>query len=136
VRNFTVTACGGTLFFGLGAPMTQLKSKLFAGDARLRACLVDNAKHVTLGDHGPHVSKIQSAVLMLDDVRIAGAELAARRYGPTTAKAVLAYKTRRQIINRSYQSKPDDIVGIMTMRALDEEMVLSELRDAAALIRT
>jgi hypothetical protein len=81
-----------------------LKSKLFAGDARLNACLVDNAKHVTLGDRGPHVSKIQSAVLMLDDVSIAGAELAQRRYGPTTAKAVLAYKTRRQIINKSYQS--------------------------------
>ena len=116
--------------------MAVLKSKLFAGDARLNACLVDNAKHVTLGDRGPHVSKIQSAVLMLDDGTIAGAELADRRYGPTTAKAVLRYKTRRQIINRSYQSKPDDIVGIMTIRTLDEEMVLSELRDSTARIRT
>ena len=68
--------------------------------------------------------------------RVTLALVAARRYGPTTAKAVLAYKTRRQIINRSYQSKPDGIVGIMTMRVLDEEMVLSELRDAAARIKT
>jgi hypothetical protein len=109
---------------------------LFAGDARLNGCLVDNAKHVTLGAQGPHVSKIQSAVLTLDDVDIAGAELAGRRYGPSTAKAVLAYKTRRKIINRAYQSKPDDIVGIMTIRTLDEEMVLSELRDSSAQIRT
>jgi hypothetical protein len=116
--------------------MAQLRSKLFGGDARLNACLVDNSKHVTLGDRGPHVSKIQCAVLILEGGTIAGSELDRKIYGPTTAKAVLAFKTRRQIINKSYQTKPDDIVGIMTIRSLDNEMMLSELRDAAALIRT
>jgi hypothetical protein len=116
--------------------MAGLISKLFAGDARLNACLVDNAKHVTLGDRGPHVSKIQSAVLMLEGGKIAGSELEGRLYGPTTAKAVLAYKTRRKIINKSYQQSADDIVGIMTIRALDDEMVLSEMRDTTARIET
>lgn len=43
-------------------------------------------------------------------------------YGPSTAAAVLSYKTNRQIINRSYQTKPDSIVGKMTIASLDAEM--------------
>lgn len=116
--------------------MSQLKSNLFRGDARLGACLVDHAKHVAPGDRGPHVSKIQCAVLILEGRAISGSELQGKIYGPTTAKAVLAYKTQRRIINPGYQTKPDDIVGIMTMRSLDDEMVLSEMHDAAAQIRT
>lgn len=117
--------------------MAGLRSKLFAGDARLEACLVDNAKHVTLGDRGTHVSKIQFAVLMLESgVTIPGSELDGKLYGPRTANAILVYKTRRQIINKSYQNAPDNIVGIMTIRALDDEMVLSEIRDSTARIRT
>ena len=116
--------------------MSQLKSKLFGGDKRLDACLVDNAQHVTLGDLGPHVSKIQCAVLILEGGAIAGEELEKKIYGPTTAKAVLAYKARRKIINKSYQTKPDSIVGIMTMRSLDDEMATSERRDALARIKT
>lgn len=116
--------------------MDPFKSKLFRGDARLAAALVDNAKHVTLGDQGPHVRKIQSAVLMLGGGRIDGGELLAQRYGPTTAQAVLDYKTRRQIINLSYQTKPDNIVGIMTVRALDTEMALAELQDFPARVET
>jgi hypothetical protein len=116
--------------------MNAFKSKLFRGDARLAACLVDNAKHVTLGDQGPHVAKIQCAVLMLEGGAIDGAEAVGQRYGPTTAKAVLAYKTRRKIINPAYQTKPDDIVGIMTVRALDEEMARAELLDIPARVQT
>ena len=116
--------------------MSQLKSKLFGGDERLGACLVNHAKHVTLGDGGSHVSKIQCAVLILEGGAIAGEELEKKIYGPTTAKAVLAYKARRKIINKSYQTKPDSIVGIMTMRSLDDEMATSERRDAVARIKT
>ena len=43
-------------------------------------------------------------------------------YGPSTAAAVLSYKTKRQIINRSYQTTPDSIVGKMTIASLDAEM--------------
>ena len=68
--------------------MATLKSNLLRDDARLNACLVDPAKHVTLGDHGPHVAKIQCAVLMLDGGMIAGGELAQKLYGPSTANEV------------------------------------------------
>ena len=113
-----------------------LRSALFRGDRRLAAALVDHAKHIVPGDRGPHVRKIQCAVLMLQGGSISGAEVSAMRYGPDTAKAVLAYKTRRRIINFSYQTKPDNIVGIMTMRALDNEMALAELHDLRHNVRT
>jgi hypothetical protein len=45
------------------------------------------------------------------------------QYGPTTAAAVLRFKTENQIINRSYQTRPDNIVGKMTMKALDQAMM-------------
>jgi hypothetical protein len=122
-----------TMRIASGGP---LRSALFRGDKRLAAALVDHAKHVAPGDQGPHVAKIQCAVLMLEGGQISGAEAAAMRYGPTTAKAVLAYKTRRKIINFSYQNKPDNIVGIMTMRSLDNEMVLAELHDLRNGVRT
>jgi hypothetical protein len=41
-------------------------------------------------------------------------ELAAKRYGPSTASAVLNFRTQRNIVNRSYQTKPENIVGKMT----------------------
>jgi hypothetical protein len=43
----------------------------------------------------------------------------------------LAYKRKRQIINRSYQSTPDSIVGKMTIASLDAEMAKLELRTLA-----
>lgn len=109
--------------------MGLLQSKLFRDDARLAGCAVEHSKHVKLGDRGPHVAKIQCAVLMLEGGEIDGREISSMSYGPTTAKAVLAYKTRRRIINFSYQKKADDIVGIMTIRALDTELALAESRD-------
>jgi hypothetical protein len=44
-------------------------------------------------------------------------------YGPATAAAVLAYKQKRDIVNRSYQTEADNIVGKMTMASLDSELV-------------
>jgi hypothetical protein len=49
-------------------------------------------------------------------------------YGPATAAAVLAYKQKRKIINFSYQTTADNIVGKMTMAALDKEMLAAELK--------
>lgn len=45
-------------------------------------------------------------------------------YGPTTAAAVLNYKKTHvpPIINFSYQSAPDNIVGQMTIRAMDDDL--------------
>jgi hypothetical protein len=99
-----------------------LQSQLFQGDAKLEACLIQDAAHVTKGAVGDHVAKIQFALGVLGDLRIAEDELAAQTYGPSTAATVLAFKTQRNIINRSYQTTADDIVGKMTIAALDQEM--------------
>jgi hypothetical protein len=75
------------------------------------------------------VRKIQAAVMVLDGAVIVKAELDAARYGPSTARAVLAYKTKRRIINRAYESQADDIVGIMTIKALDSELVARQIEE-------
>lgn len=103
-----------------------LGSQLFKGDPALEACLIRDASHVVQGARGDHVSKIQYALSLLDGARIAPEEVTAKNYGRSTADAVLAYKRRRQIINRSYQAQADDIVGKMTIAALDREMLLRE----------
>jgi peptidoglycan hydrolase-like protein with peptidoglycan-binding domain len=103
-----------------------LTSRAFAGDPRLEACLVDDSAHLTIGAQGEHVAKVQSAVIYLDGLDIDGAELRAGRYGPSTAAAVLKFKTARGIINRAYQQSADDIVGKMTIKALDDELVAAE----------
>jgi peptidoglycan hydrolase-like protein with peptidoglycan-binding domain len=100
-----------------------LKSNLFAGDARLEACAASHPAHVMPGATGPHVRKIQEAIITLDGAVIDQAELDASHYGPSTASAVLAYKSKRDIVNPSYQSQADNIVGIMTIKALDAELV-------------
>lgn len=103
-----------------------LKSNLFAGDARLEACATSNPDHVTPGTVGPQVRKIQGAVITLDDAIISSSEFNTGLYGPSTARAVLAYKTKRNIVNRSYESRADDIVGIMTIRRLDAELLANQ----------
>jgi len=100
-----------------------LKSYLFADSARLNACLVHNQAHIKLGDSGDYVEDIQIALRHIDGLVIDETELVSRRYGPSTAAAVLAYKKKRKIINRAYQSAEDDIVGKMTIASLDAEMV-------------
>ncbi len=100
----------------------MLKSHLFKGNARLERTLVSDPAHVVPGDTGPHVRDIQIALEYLDAAFIEESEIAAMRYGPSTAAAVLAYKQARQIINRAYQSSADNIVGKMTMARLDQEM--------------
>ena len=105
-----------------------LQSSLFVADRALQACLVDDRAHVTTGAIGEHVTKIQSALIVLDDASIDVGELREGRYGPSTAAAVLAFKRRRQIINRSYQTQADNIVGKMTIAAMDREMGTIEQR--------
>ena len=95
-----------------------LQSQLFRGDAKLEAAANIDSAHITPGARGPHVEKIQTALNALDDAGL-GVDGA---YGPATATAVLDYKTSRNIVNRSYQTSADNIVGKMTMAKLDEEM--------------
>src|SRR5262245_41072226 len=123
------SVCGhGRILFGrpqssyqaaLGGISMGLHSQLFRGDAKLEAAAVYPTRHITTGSVGPHVAKIQRALNIL-----AGANLKEDGiYGPATASAVLSYKRKRDIINRSYQTQADNIVGVMTMAALDQEMM-------------
>jgi hypothetical protein len=72
------------------------------------------------------VTKIQSALNLLDHANIDCLERQTSLYGRSTADAVLAYKKKRNIINRSYQKQADNIVGKMTMAFLDREMLALE----------
>ncbi|MEO8050260.1 MAG: hypothetical protein ABI833_07565 [Acidobacteriota bacterium] len=104
-----------------------LLSNLFRGNRALEACALQDSAHITHGATGDHVAKIQFALFSLDGLTIDRTDLVFQQYGRSTAAAVLAYKKRRQIINQTYQSTPDDIVGKMTIAALDKEMRLREL---------
>jgi peptidoglycan hydrolase-like protein with peptidoglycan-binding domain len=100
----------------------MLRSRLLSPNPRLRACETHDAAHVKLGDQGEFVTLIQQALATIDNLAIGQEERDAARYGPSTAAAVLSYKTKRGIINRAYQTQPDSIVGKMTIKRLDEDM--------------
>lgn len=65
---------------------------------------------------------IQIALNEVDGLIIDPGEIAAKRYGASTAAAVLAFKKKRKIINFAYQKTEDNIVGKMTIAELDKEM--------------
>jgi hypothetical protein len=100
-----------------------LQSYLFSDNDRLNSCLVVDSAHVKQGDSGDHVEKIQVALKFIDGLQIDAGELAVKLYGPSTAAAVLSYKTARNIINAAYESTADDIVGKMTIASLDQELI-------------
>lgn len=104
----------------------SLQSQLFRGDPKLEAAAVNDAAHITLGCSGRHVNKIQAALIVIDGANISSDEVQQKFYGTSTAGAVLAYKQQRSIINRSYQTQADNIVGKMTMASLDAEMLKRE----------
>jgi peptidoglycan hydrolase-like protein with peptidoglycan-binding domain len=103
-----------------------LFSELFSGCRELEECLVKDSAHLVVGTRGYHVRLVQRALVRLGFGRIDGAEYLRGLYGPTTADAVLRYKTSRQIINFSYQSKPDNIVGKLTIARLNQETIAGE----------
>lgn len=103
-----------------------LTSQLFRGNKALEACEVKDPAHIKIGATGDHVAKIQFALFTLDRLVIDRQELVAQHYGKSTAAAVLAYKKRRKIINPSYQSTADNIVGKMTIASLDKDMQVRE----------
>lgn len=112
--------------------MARLQSRLFSGDPKLEAAAVSHSAHILPGAMGAHVSKIQQALASVDKALIDFMELKAKRYGPSTASAVLAYKKKRNVINRSYQMQADNIVGVMTVAALDKEVLQKERRPVFA----
>lgn len=99
-----------------------LQSQLFRGDQKLEAAAISDPAHIMPGAVGDHVRKIQQALIELDGATITPDG----QYGPKTAAAVLAYKRKRNIINPSYQTQADNIVGKMTMASLDVEILKRE----------
>jgi len=97
-----------------------LQSQLFRGDLKLEAAAVSDPAHILAGARGPHVAKIQQALIQVDGAAITQDS----SYGPATAAAVDAFKQKRQILN--FQGKIDNIVGKKTIAALDAEMIAKE----------
>ena len=97
-----------------------LQSQLFRGDTKLEAAAVSDPAHILPGATGPHVGKIQLALIQVDGAAINQDSA----YGSATAAAVSAFKRKRQILN--FQGKIDDIVGKKTIAALDSEMLAKE----------
>jgi len=97
-----------------------LQSQLFGGDPQLEAAAVSDPAHIVPGARGPHVAKIQLALIQVDGATIAQDSI----YGPATAAAVRAFKQKRRILN--FQGQIDDIVGKKTMAALDQEVLARE----------
>lgn len=97
----------------------MLQSLLFRNDRLLEAAALNDAAHIAMGAKGPHVAKIQTAlnVLLAEKLSVDGA------FGSLTGEAVLRYKQLRRIVNTAYQRQPDNIVGRMTIKALDQEML-------------
>lgn len=100
-----------------------LQSKLFCNDRQLEAAAVSDSAHIMTGARGEHVRKLQLALIELDGAKIR----ADGAYGPGTAAAVLAYKRKRNIVNPAYQTTADDIVGKMTVAAMDKELRAREI---------
>jgi hypothetical protein len=106
-----------------------LRSRLFSQEPKLEDCLARDSAHITLSTKGFHVVLIQDALRAIDALVVDPAETESQTYGPSTAAAVLSYKSKRSIINRSYQSSPDNIVGKMTIKSLDDDLLRIEDRD-------
>ncbi len=105
-----------------------LQSNLFKGDPIFEACLVKDSAHITPGASGAHVAKIQYALMLLDRHLISKPEMMTGTYGRSTMAGVLAFKRKRKIINPNYQTTADNIVGKMTIAALDAEVFRLENR--------
>ncbi len=105
-----------------------LVSRFLSKDDKLQAARIRDSAHILKGASGDHVAKIQTALALLDNARIAVQEINDKSFGPSTADAVLAYKRKRRIINFTYQSQADSIVGKMTITVLDAEMMQLEIQ--------
>ena len=105
----------------------------FETSDKLKRCRVNDPDHIgestfPIADRkGPHIKLIQQALNNWalgaggdPKVVIKGSEIADQRFGPDTANAVIAFKTKLDIKN--YQNKIDPIVGKNTIRWLDDYM--------------
>lgn len=97
-----------------------LQSELFRGDPKLEAAAISDSAHILPGARGPHVAKIQQALIEL----AAAAIVPDGVYGSATAEAVGDFKRKQQPQILNFAGRIDNIVGIKTMAALDAGMLL------------
>ena len=96
----------------------SLHSQLFRGDPKLEAAAVSDSAHILPGASGPHVAKIQQALIQVDGAAIVADGI----YGSATAAAVADFKRKQQPQILNFAGKIDNIVGIKTIAALDVAM--------------
>ncbi len=97
-------------------------SALFSGCTRIQSASEIDAAHIAVGDRGEWVARVQTALNWLEGSSIAVDGV----FGEQTKAAILAFKTKRRIINAAYQTSADAIVGKRTVKALDEEVADKE----------
>ena len=122
-----------------------LRSDLFRDNERLQRAASDHRHHLTLGDEGDHVRRLHvfltfwaNPPMMLQLGKIIGVkawrsdeevrsyweqfqlETFYALYGPRTADLVRAFKTQADIVDRSRQRQADGIVGVRTIREMDD----------------
>lgn len=122
-------------------PARTFQSK-FELNGKLKRCRAIDADHIgettlpALDRQGEHVALIQEALNNWafsaggrKDLVIKGTGITERRFGPETAKSVVAFKTKLDIKN--YQNKIDPIVGKNTIKWLDDYMPYFPIRPLA-----
>ena len=125
-----------------GEEITRIQSSAFWGYDRFQKCLESHRYHITLGDKGEHIKRVQLALpylikqVWMDEGRsdAEATELLADQiarypkafsmdgsYGNDTGTAVHFYKTMRWIKSDG-QRHIDKVIGIMTMKAMEKDM--------------
>lgn len=97
-----------------------LQSEYFKGSERLQNTANYDPQHVIVGEHGDHVRRIHKALVKLGYMQANDPDCLSGQYLENTAKAVGRYKTDKNILN--YANRIDEIVGIKTIRSLDEQL--------------
>jgi hypothetical protein len=98
--------------------LMPLTSSRFRNDPQLQACAVNDSDHLLRGMSGVHIALVQQALLDLGEhLPVFGAD---GIFEAETEKAVIDYKTARNILNT--QNQIDGIVGTKTIARLDTDI--------------
>lgn len=122
------------------AGVYQFQSEHFKGNDLIQACADKPMMHIQFGAQGDHVALIQSALKQIRERAFKGdpfdvppaiaadPDINKKKFDISTRNCIQTYKNDRSIINYSYQTSADPIVGQMTIKRLDEEMAWIEGR--------
>ena len=108
-----------------------LTSELFKNNNELQACAAKDSAHIVadepplrrgVNNQGAHVALIHTALRRVMASPVFGLEEATETYGPKTAEVVRQFKAAQTppLLNKALgQTTPDNIVGKLTIAALD-----------------